>query len=62
MDFQRFIICNRDRVAGGGVKRGYRGYGKFQEENNDVIGNDENNYLVVTFELMFITRKPNAMR
>ena len=38
------------------VRRGYRGYGKFQEEKNDVIGSNENNYLVVKLKSMFITR------
>ena len=40
------------------VRGGRRGNGKFQAEKNDVIGNNENNYLVVKFKLMFITKKP----
>ena len=40
------------------IRRGYRGYGKFQEEKNDVIGSNKNNYLIVKFAWMFITRKP----
>ena len=34
------------------------GMENFQEEQNDVIGSYENNYLIVKFKLMFITRKP----
>ena len=34
-----------------------RGYGTFQEEKNDGIDSNENDYLVVKFKLMFVTKK-----
>ena len=36
----------------------YGGYGKFQEETNDVISSNKNNHLVVKFKLMLIKKKP----
>ena len=52
-------IYNISRITIKISRGGYRGYAKFQEEKNDVIGSDENNYLVVKFKLIFITRKPS---